>query len=404
MPPKSNKKRILIAFLTETFGGAEANGLAVARAVAQTDDLEAHAAFPDITATSNLRALFRQADVHCHDYRVPHLPGPERLKRPFAIALAVAVVSSLVMLRRVRPDLVYVVLAGPLACTPLRIACALRRIPVLGASQLTPPVQWAPVARRTRLYRWLQRRGHRLVALCEHNREWLKHAFALGDADISLIYNGVPEHYPTAEDTARARVQVRDSLGLPQDAVLLLTVGRLGPQKGHELLIPILDAIVDQFPSAHFVWIGEGEKRDALEAASATLRHRDHLHLPGWVSNVPDWLHASDLFVFPTYYEGLPRAVMEALPAGIPVIASAVSSIPEIIEDGVSGVLVSAHDANEWKARIVWALEHPEDCARLGRAAQARAQRFTEERMLRETVELIRSHWNETARAALGPK
>jgi glycosyltransferase involved in cell wall biosynthesis len=225
--------------------------------------------------------------------------------------------------------------------------------------------------------------------LCEHNRQWLKRAFGLEDDAVRLVYNGVPERYPSEEDQVCAREAVRKELGLPADSRILLTVGRLGIQKGHDLLLPIIDAIVDAFPEAHFVWLGEGDRRPEYEAARAGMRHGDHLHLPGWRPDATPWLFGADLFVFPTYYEGLPRAVMEALSSGPPIVASAVSSIPEILDDGQCGRLVAENTPEAWRESLMFALSNPDEMAALRAAARRRAPRFSEDRMVRETLALI---------------
>jgi glycosyltransferase involved in cell wall biosynthesis len=212
-------------------------------------------------------------------------------------------------------------------------------------------------------------------------------AFRVDPGSLTVIPNGATFAAPST-DRAAARAVVSERLGLPGNARIILTVARLGVQKAHSVLLEAIPPIVAQHPDAHFVWLGEGEQRAVLSARVAALGLTRHVHLPGFQHDIPDWLLATDLFAFPTHYEGLPFSLVEAMAAGLPVAASRVSSIPEILDNGESGVLVD-NTAEAWTAAINALLADDALCETLGTHARLRAGDFTEAAMTRDTVALL---------------
>ena len=138
--------------------------------------------------------------------------------------------------------------------------------------------------------------------------------------------------------------QVMTERGLPT-APNLIAVGRLIHVKGFDLLIKAFHQIRDQYPDWQLTILGEGAMRSALEELRLQLQLTDRVHLPGLVTNVPDYLRQADLFVMPSRIEGFPMALCEAMACGLPVLAADCLSGPrEIIEDGVNGGLVQTED------------------------------------------------------------
>jgi GalNAc-alpha-(1->4)-GalNAc-alpha-(1->3)-diNAcBac-PP-undecaprenol alpha-1,4-N-acetyl-D-galactosaminyltransferase len=125
----------------------------------------------------------------------------------------------------------------------------------------------------------------------------------------------------------------------------LVAIGRLHPQKGFDLLMKAFARLQTKYPDWQITILGEGPMRSELEALRSQLNLTDRVHLPGLVSNVPEYLYQAELFVMPSRFEGFPMALCEAMAAGLPVLAADCLSGPrDIIEDGVNGVLVQTEN------------------------------------------------------------
>jgi len=161
---------------------------------------------------------------------------------------------------------------------------------------------------------------------------------------------------------------------------LVGNVARLAAQKDHRTLL----GAAALMPEADFAIAGEGELRDELERAAGP-----NVRLLGRRSDVPDVLASLDVFAFPSLYEGLCLAVIEAQAAGVPVVATAVGGIKETVVDGETGLLVPARDPEALAAAIRWLLEHPTEAGRLADEARRRAvERYSLQRMIDETLAL----------------
>ena len=205
-------------------------------------------------------------------------------------------------------------------------------------------------------------------------------------APISRVYNGVDlERF----DEASGGVAVRRELGIPDDAPVVAVVGRLEPEKGHPTLIEAWPIIHHHLPSAHLLVVGEGSERDRLEGlAHAHLRGGSccaSVHFLGRREDVPQILGAANVVAMPSYREAQGLAILEALAANRPVVASNVGGIPEMIHDGENGLLVPSHDPTALAAAITRLLKDPSLAARLAAAGHDLVhERFCLDFMLRD--------------------
>jgi glycosyltransferase involved in cell wall biosynthesis len=170
---------------------------------------------------------------------------------------------------------------------------------------------------------------------------------------ISRIYNGVDlERF----DEATGGEAIRAEFGIPANAPLAVVVGRLEPEKGHPTLIEAWPVVHHHFTSAHLLVVGEGSERDRLEGlAAAHLRAEiccASVHFLGRREDVPQILAAADVVVMPSYREAQGLAIVEALAANRPVIASNVGGIPEMIRSGENGILVPSQDPSALASAI----------------------------------------------------
>jgi glycosyltransferase involved in cell wall biosynthesis len=176
-------------------------------------------------------------------------------------------------------------------------------------------------------------------------------------------------------------------LGLPADARVLLAVARLERQKGVDVALRALAAVRRSEPRAVLVVLGEGPERGALEALARELGVADAVFLPGRVGDVAALLAASDLLVHPARWEGFGLGPLEAMLAGKPVVASRVSSLPELVADGATGRLVPPDDPDALAGAVCDLLADAPLRARLGEAGRERARvEFSVARMADRTL------------------
>jgi len=185
------------------------------------------------------------------------------------------------------------------------------------------------------------------------------------------------------------RIQWREDNGLSSDALVFTCVGRLEPQKNPLLLLQAFADLKDR--RAHLVLSGEGSLRVQLDAYAQTHNLIGRVHLIGKQTNIPSVLAASDIFVLASNWEGNPLAVMEAMASGLPVIATAVGGVPELVQSGDQGLLVPAGDRMGFAAAMKTLLDSAETRKNMGNAAHARATReFKVERMVEGYANLYR--------------
>ncbi len=170
----------------------------------------------------------------------------------------------------------------------------------------------------------------------------------------TVIYNGVPALKPAIQAAT-----MRDRLGIPRDARVLVSMGRLSPEKGFADLLYAFRIVSEKMDDAYLLIVGRGEEGQRLEALCSRLGLGERVRFLGEQSCVPDILRAADLFVLASIYEGLPNTVLEAMQVGVPVVATAVGGVPEALQEGEAGVLVPPGSQSELAVRILWLLERP---------------------------------------------
>jgi glycosyltransferase involved in cell wall biosynthesis len=154
---------------------------------------------------------------------------------------------------------------------------------------------------------------------------------------------------------------------------VLLAICRLVPQKGVDVAIEALVRVRERHPTVHLVVLGEGPLRDELEALAERRDVAHAVSLPGRVGDVAWWLRRAAVLVHPARWEGFGLALLEAMLCERPVVASAVSSVPEIVDDGVTGRLVPPDDPAALAEAIVDLLDHPARASAMGEAGRALA-------------------------------
>jgi glycosyltransferase involved in cell wall biosynthesis len=202
---------------------------------------------------------------------------------------------------------------------------------------------------------------------------------------LRVIHNGV--------DTEKFQRAQRDRARLFPDVgneMLVVLVGNMHSDvKGHPWLIAAAPTVVREFPEVRFVLAGEGESRPTFAAQVAQLGLEGAFKFLGRRSDIPEILASCDMAVLPSRAEGLPNAVLEYMAAGLPTIATRVGGIAELVQDGVTGLLVPAENANALAGALLRFLRDPEQARQIANNGQRFAvENFSFERLIREIDEL----------------
>jgi glycosyltransferase involved in cell wall biosynthesis len=290
--------------------------------------------------------------------------------RPHRDALALRRLAS--VLREVRPGLLHTHsskagILGRLAA-PRRLGTRVVHTVHGWSFNDTQP---APVRRLYQvLERLAARRTDRIVCVSERDRQA---GLALGIGEpgaYRIVRSGIdPFEFSPSEEGRR---RVRAELGVGPGEILVGSLACLKPQKAPLDFVSAAAAAGSAEPRLRFALAGDGELRPAVEEALRATALGTRFHVLGWRRDVRDLLSAFDLFVLTSRFEGLPRAVLQAMVAGVPVVATAVGGTPEVVEDGRTGRLVAPGDP-EGVARALLGLAADRDLReRTARAARAR--------------------------------
>lgn len=195
---------------------------------------------------------------------------------------------------------------------------------------------------------------------------------------ITTIYNAIMPFDVSHID----RESARRKLGLQKDDIFFVAVGRLVYEKGHEFFINAMSQVAKEDARAVAGICGAGPLRDPLQTQIERLNLPERVKLLGQWDSIPELLAAADVFVLPSRWEGLPMALLEGMMAGLPVIATRVEGVDEVVQHGVQGLLVQPESSDELARAILQLLRSPQDRQRMGAAARERVlQSYTTDRM-----------------------
>jgi sugar transferase (PEP-CTERM/EpsH1 system associated) len=270
------------------------------------------------------------------------------------------------LLRRQRPHILHTHSWGTL-CEGL-VAGRMARVPVIvhlehGTLQ-TKKYQ-------VRIQRWAWPQTDRLLAVCSKVADHMADTVGVARRGIRIIRNGVDLSRFQTEHRAEARLR----LGLPSDALVVGTAGRLVDVKDHSTLLEALRLVTSAGVPLLAVIAGDGPLRTALESTILTLGLQDRVRLLGHRSDIETVMAALDIFVLSSRSEGLPMAILEAMASGLPVIATRVGGVDEVIDEGSTGLLVEPKSPEALAEAIGSLAGNRARRERMGAAGRARAIR-----------------------------
>lgn len=381
--PATDSRRLLVASLSPGRGGAEDYAATVA--------IEAAHAGWQVTLAApegeQMQPVFEQLRIN----GVRHTRVPAAAKgRQDNVA---GVLGFVAVIARNRPHVALIVLPWPRFASAQLLSCALLNVPTVVVFQLVP-ADVESLRRQIEPRDWmfhLAKRRQTWIAVSEHARATVARLFDFPLESIGRIYNGVDlEKFGSSEPGPGAEAaDVRSSLGVDGDETVILSVGRLSEQKCFDDLLAAFANVLPARPDARLVIAGEGPERDRLEQLFSSLGLKDRARLLGNVENPHLLYRAADLFVLPSRYEGFPFAMLEAMAAGLPVVATRFGGADEIVEDGREGLLVPTGDVAGLAGAIEAVLGDRGRMASMAASARIKAQRFSKAGMIEQTLAVL---------------
>ena len=227
-------------------------------------------------------------------------------------------------------------------------------------------------------YRLMSRIPDRVFAVSEEVRQHCVEVDRIKPSLVETIYNGIEvADWDAASHPAK-----------PPAAPVIATVGNIRRVKGHDLFIKAAASVVAQFPQVSFNIAGDVLESDyfaELQALIGGLNLSNHFHFVGGVANLREYLSTADIFVLPSRSEGFSNAIVEAMAASLPVVATNVGGNAEAVTDGVSGLIVPPEDPAALAAAITRLLSDPGEAREMGAAGKKLAsEKFTTDAMMHQ--------------------
>ncbi|MEO8678931.1 MAG: glycosyltransferase [Vicinamibacterales bacterium] len=246
-----------------------------------------------------------------------------------------------------------------------RFAAMMAGVPIVIGTEVNVYENKQPL--HARAERWLMRGTDAVVASAASVRDFYIEQVGAEPSKVEVIYNAVD--WRQLERTV-TREAMRGEFGIPEAAPVVCIIARLTEQKAHRVLF---DAFARQpgLADTHLVVVGDGHLRDDLRGRVSSLNLQGRVHFLGARRDLGNLLGASDIFVMPSFWEGLPLSMVLAMGAGLPVVATRVAGIPEVVQDGRTGLLVPPDDGAALGSALARLVADPHLRANLGEAARA---------------------------------
>lgn len=243
--------------------------------------------------------------------------------------------------------------------------------------------------------RWFRKKfpcwGDAVIAISKPVAEHLIKDFGVDKGKVHLIFNGIDlEKFKV--QAVEKRLQMRQHLGMT-DAPLIGIIARLSDVKGINVLIKAMPLILNGVPRAHLLIVGQGPEENNLKKLTGELSLGGNVHFKNIINKPFEILGSFDVFVMPSLMEGLGLSVMEAQACGVPVVASRVGGLVDLIDDGKTGFLVPVNDSVALAQRIIEVLLHPNESKVKAQQARLNIERqFSAQVMLNQTQALYEQY------------
>jgi glycosyltransferase involved in cell wall biosynthesis len=298
----------------------------------------------------------RQASIPVHDLKMKAKTDIKAFSRLFHL------------LRREEPHILHTWMFH--ANFSGRISGRIARVPIIVSAERTMGQEsWM----RRGLNKATAYLADRVVCVSQATTIYAAQTIGIPESKLTVIPNGVDladfDHLPDV-DLARA------AWNLPAQGVIIGAVGRLHAVKGFAYLLEAFARLAPDFPQATLLLVGDGPDRSILEQQAARYHLSQRVTFMGEQTDVPSLLAAMDVLALPSLHEGMPNVVLEAMTAGLPVVASRIGGVPEVVIHGETGWLVAAADPGALCNAIINLLNDPSRAQAMGKAGRQRVERL----------------------------
>lgn len=353
-----DQRRVLMFIQTLELGGSETQCVEVAR---QLKEEGYDVAVGCLRAGGPLKTKLNEMGLECVEF-----PVPGSLLRPNTIWQMLKLVAF-IRRRKIR-----VVHTNDLYSNLFAVPAAwLARVPVIVSSRRDLGRWWWYTPARRKILRRIQSLSTRVLVNSEAVRQELITREGFAPESIFVVYNGIDtEKFQPAKAN---RENLLSGIS-PNNKLIIMVANMHTGVKGHGDLIEAARTVREACPETRFVLAGDGEMRAFFEEQVRSMGLTDMFVFLGHRTDIPELISCCDIGVLASKTEGLPNAVLEYLAAGLPVVATAVGGVPEIIENEIHGLLIPPESPAALSTAIIRLLKDPQLREQLGRAGQERVQ------------------------------
>lgn len=221
-----------------------------------------------------------------------------------------------------------------------------------------------------RLDKFILRRFDMAAAVSEEVKMKMVHS-GIADERVEIVRNGVSgSRFAVCLSEYSGREGIKSRNGIPPDSVVVGMVGRLSPEKGHRHLLNVADSLIRLYPCTFFLVVGDGILKNELEREFSSRS----ILFTGIRKDVDRLYRCMDIFVLPSLTEGMPVVLLEAMASGLPVVATCVGAVSEVVEEGITGLIVEPGDEGGLQKALLFLLSKPDEAIAMGERGRQRVK------------------------------
>ncbi len=237
-------------------------------------------------------------------------------------------------------------------------------------------------------------RSDRIIAVSNAVRDFLIKWERISEDKFTVIHNGIDmEDFNFREFTSATDITAKkEELGIDSSSQVVGTVRRLDEQKGHKFFLEAIPEILKKVHGVKFLIVGDGPLQNKLEKLSEKLKISENVIFTGIRRDIPEILAIMDVFVLPSIFEGFGIVLLEAMAMKKAIVASRIGGIPEIVDDGLTGILIEPANPSEIANSIITLLKNPEKAKQMGDAGSKKVEKiFTADVMAKQIEDVYDS-------------